>query len=77
MEMLQPSLLVPGCGGSAAENKASLCHLRIRQESHLRALSVELQPLYASSVAQSLYKTAFGAWGGETVTVLLDPALSC
>lgn len=77
MEMLQPSLFVPGCGGGAAENKATLCHLLIRQESHLRAISVGLQLLYVSSTAQILYKTAFEAWGGETVTVLWDPALSC
>lgn len=77
METLQPSPLVPGCGGGAAENKATLLYLQIRQESHLRAILVGLQLFYASSMAQSVYKTTFGAWGGGIVTVLLYPILSC
>lgn len=61
METLQPSLLVPACGGHAAENKATLHYLGIRQESHLRAILVGLQLFYASSM-KSVYRT-FGAGG--------------
>lgn len=65
IEALQPSPLVPGCGvGGTAENKATLYHLRIRQENHLRAILFGLQLLYASSRAQSVYKTTCGAFGG-------------
>lgn len=62
--MPQASSFVPGCGGDAAENKATLHYSWIRQASHLRVILAGLQLFHASSVAHSVYKT-FGVSGGR------------
>lgn len=75
METLQPSLLVPACGGHAAENKATLHYLGIRQESHLRAILVGLQLFYTFSMKVSIEHLGHGV--GGIVAVLLYPIPSC